>query len=219
MHSLIAEDRSDDALADAGMPVSPEDQARADFYALIARLLIAPPDAGLLAALAGADSLASQQADDAFDLAWEKLVAAAGVMDRYAVEAEFNQLFISIGTPKINPYASLYLAGFLNEKPLAALRAELAQLGLARAAGVGETEDHLAALCEIMRLLITGGPFGPPASLQRQKLFFEKNIVPWASRCLADIRNDADANFYRQVAGFADAFLAIEAQAFEMEEA
>lgn len=198
--------------------ISPEDQARADFYALIARLLWGAPDAALLRDLACADSLDSSMSDNPLDLAWEKLVLAAGVMDPDAVREEYDSLFVSIGTPPINPYASRYLTGFVNEKPLAELREELARLGLARAPGVGEFEDHLAALCETMRLLIAGAPGAARQPVARQRLFFDTHIAPWYERCLDDIRAAGGVNFYRRVADFTQAFLATEAQAFEMDE-
>lgn len=204
--------------ADALPALSEEDQARADLYALVARLLIAPPDAALLADLAGADAIYSEQADHPLDMAWEKLVLTARIMDQHAIREEFDQLFISIGNPQVNPYASLYLSGFMHEKPLAALRSELARLGLVRASGSVELEDHLAALCETMRILITGGG-GKQHSLGQQKLFYEKHIGSWVSRCLDDISKADGANFYRQVAELARVFFAIEAQAFEMDEA
>lgn len=200
-------------------PLTQEDQARADLYALIARLLLAMPDGGLLASLAAADSISSEQIDNPFDLAWEKLVLTANLMEADAVQHEFNALFISISVPKINPYGSLYLTGFINEKPLAVLRTELAQLGLARVAGTAEMEDHLGALCETMRVLISGGQGGKRHAVQRQKQFFETNIAPWCGRCLDDIGRADGANFYRAVADFAHAFFSIEMEAFEIEEA
>lgn len=199
------------------IPLQQEDQARADLYALVARLLLAAPDAGLLAGLACADSISSQNARSPLDRAWEKLVLAAGIMETDAIEDEYAALFISVAVPKINPYASLYLTGFINEKPLAGLRTELARLELARAPGVGELEDHLGALCETMRMLITGGQGGRRQPLERQQQFFEAHIAPWFSRCLDDIRAAEGANFYRLVADFALAFLEIEAEAFEIE--
>ncbi len=65
MQSRLAESGSpaSPGLSHASLPGAilsspmPEEQARADLYALIARLLIAAPDAGLLATLAAADSL------------------------------------------------------------------------------------------------------------------------------------------------------------------
>jgi TorA maturation chaperone TorD len=205
-------------IAAVSLPLSPEEQARADMYALIARLFFAPPDAALLADLANADSLVSQKTDNPLDIAWEKLILTAGIMDVYALEDEFNGLFISTGSPQVDPYASLYLSGFMNEKPLAALRGELAQLGIARVPGVAEMEDHIAALCETMRLLITGEQGVARQSIQRQRMFFEKNLAPWYERCLDDIRAARGANFYRQVADFTQAFFSIESEAFEMEE-
>ncbi|WP_019142649.1 TorD/DmsD family molecular chaperone [Noviherbaspirillum massiliense] len=200
-------------------PLAPEEQARADLYALIASLLLTPPDAQLLASLAQADSLSSQQSDNPLDLAWEKLVAAAAVVDEYAVREEFDALFVSVSKPQVNPYASLYLAGFMMEKPLAELRDDLAKLGLRRREGVRELEDHLAALCETMRVLITGGQAGDRQTLECQKAFFEKHIAPWYERCLHDIRSAGGANFYLHVASLIQAFFEIELQAFDIEEA
>jgi TorA maturation chaperone TorD len=221
MQSNSAEDINDRLCAVAAVPLylSQEDQARADLYALIARLLIAAPDDGLLASLANADSISSQQVDHPLDLSWEKLALTASILDPYAIQAEFNELFISIGTPKINPYASLYLSGFMNEKPLAALRAELAQMGLTRVAGAGELEDHLGALCETMRILITGMSGAKRQPIKLQKAFFGKYIAPWYELCLTDIRQAQGVNFYRCVADFIQAFFDIELQAFDMEAA
>jgi TorA maturation chaperone TorD len=198
--------------------VAPEDQARADWYALIARFLFAAPDEDLLRSLAQADSLDAQSADNALDIAWEKLVAATSLMEADAVRDEYSALFISVGTPQVNPYASVYLAGFMMEKPLASLRSDLATLGLARAGGATELEDHLGALCETMRLLIAGAPGWAPRSLQEQRDFFMKHIVPWYARCLDDIRRAEGANFYHKVADLAQAFFEIEYQAFELED-
>jgi TorA maturation chaperone TorD len=194
-------------------PLSDEDQARADFYGLFAHLLLAPPDAGLLAALAAAEPIAAV-GEFALEDAWLKLTQAAAVVDAGAAADEFAAMFISTGTPPLNPYGSFYLTGHLNDAPLAGLRHDLARLGLARASGVGETEDHLGALCETMRVLIQGGPGMPARGLAAQKALFEAHIRPWYAACLADIAHSADANFYRVVAGVIDAFLSIEAQAF-----
>ena len=194
-------------------PLADEDQARADFYALFARLLLAPPDAALLAALAAAEPIAAA-GEFALEDAWLKLTQAATVVDASAAADEFAAMFISTGTPPLNPYGSFYVTGHLNDAPLADLRHDLARLRLARAPGVGEFEDHLGALCETMRVLIQGGPGMPARGLAVQKAFFEAHVRPWYAACLADIANSPDANFYRVVAGVVDAFLSIEAQAF-----
>lgn len=196
------------------MPLSGEDQARADLYALLARLLLAAPDAGLLDALSTADPIVSAGQEPALEQAWEALTLASGVMDPDAVHEEFDALFVSIGTPPVNPYGSRYLSGYMNDTPLAELRGDLARFGIRRMRGVGEFEDHLGALCETMRVLITGAPGIARQPVERQQAFFEARIAPWYARCVADIAGAEGANYYRLVARLAGAFLDIEAQAF-----
>ena len=204
------------------LPLSAEDQARADLYALAARLLLAPPDAALLAGLAHADPIKAGGGDHQLADAWEKLGLASSVMDADAVAEEFDTLFVSSGTPAVNPYGSLYLSGFMHDTPLAELRADLNAFGIGRVRGVAESEDHLGALCETMRVLIAGGSAGGLAirrqPLGRQKAFFEARIAPWYGRCLDDMAKAEGANFYRLVAAFVAALLTIEAEAFAVED-
>lgn len=202
----------------APLPLSGEDQARADLYALLASLLLVAPGPALLDDLAAADPICGGEGGHPLEDAWHKLTIAAAITEADAVAGEFAELFISIGTPRQNPYESRYLSGFLNDIPLSVLRDDLAQLRLARASGAGDFEDHLGALCETMRVLIAGGPGLERQPLAIQKWFFERHIAPWSARCLADIANDPQASFYRLVAGFAQAFFAIEAEAFAFEE-
>lgn len=211
-------DHSNWSAAVAPLPLSGEEQARADLYALLARLLLAPPDGALLAALGAADPICAGPDGRALEQAWEKLILAAAVTDPAAVADEFDSLFVSTGTPPLNPYGSLYLSGNMNDAPLAALRADLARLGLSRTPGSGEFEDHLGALCETMRVLVAGAPGSARRNAAEQKRLFERHIAPWYARCLADIASAEGASFYRLVAGFALAFLAIEAEAFAFEE-
>ncbi|MBK4735638.1 TorD/DmsD family molecular chaperone [Noviherbaspirillum pedocola] len=199
----------------ATVPLDAEDQARADLYGLIGSFLLGPPDVGLLAVLARADPLSvDPHAAPAspLDRAWENLRIAATVMDERALKDEYAALFISTGTPLLNPYESLYIAGHMMEKPLAKLRDELRALGLARRAGAFELEDHLGSLCETMRILITEA-----RPLELQHAFFEHHIASWYARFLRDMRSAPGANFTRHLADFADAFFAIEAEAFGME--
>lgn len=203
--------------ATAPLPLPGEDQARADLYALLARSLLAPPDDNLLAAIAAADPICAE-GDRTLEEAWQKLSLAAAVTDAQAVADEFSALFVGIGTPLLNPYGSLYTSGYMNDTPLAGLRADLARLRLGRASQSFEFEDHLGALCETMRVLVAGGPGLPHQPVPEQKQFFERHIAPWYGRCLADIAGAEGASFYRLVAGFALAFLAIEAEAFAFEE-
>ncbi len=112
------------------------------------------------------------------------------------------------------PYASYYLTGFLNERPLARVREDLAALGLARVEGMSEPEDHLAFLLEIMAGL-AAGRFGAEEGAQRR--FFDRHLAPWAPRLFADLEQAKAARFYRAVGGLGRVFLDVEAEAFRME--
>ena len=206
------------AFSPVSMPPGAEDQARADLYALLSRLLLAAPDAALLDALASSDPILAEGGDPALEHAWDQLTMASGVMDAELVHEEFASLFISVGTPPVDPYGSRYLAGYMNDTPLAHLREDLARLGVARIQGRGEFEDHLGALCETMRVLVAGAPGIRRQPLEVQRQFFSAHIGSWCARALDDIANAEGANYYRLVARFAQAFLAIETEAFAVGE-
>ncbi|MES2760297.1 MAG: molecular chaperone TorD family protein [Pseudomonadota bacterium] len=195
------------------LPLPQEEQARADMYGLVARLLLAPPDDALLDSLAGADAILASDSEQPLERAWYELSLVARLIPFELVRAEFNELFVSTSIPRVSPYGSLYLAGFLHEKPLAALRTDLARLGLGRRNGAAETEDHLGALCETMRRLIVGGH-----SVSRQQEFFEMHIAPWTAACLDHLRQADGAQFYQRVADLAGAFFDIEREAFQVAE-
>lgn len=197
-------------------PLTAEESSRADLYALCASLLLDSPDVALLTSLgAAAPDFASPLGNPLYDVLG-KLAIAACVTPPDVVRDEFNALFISTGTPTINPYASVYLTGFMNDKPLAGLRGDLAKLGLARVAGRGEAEDHLGVLCETMRVLIGSEQVGQ--TLPRQRQFFFRHIHPWHALCLSQIRQAAGATFYGCAAEFIHTFLDIEAQAFNIDQ-
>ena len=205
--------RADTTFVAVGMPLPQEDQARANIYGLLARLLLSPPDAGLLGDLAASAALESSDANQPLDLAWDKLSLTARLLPVDHVIDEFNDLFISTAAPKISPHGSIYLAGFLHEKPLVLLRADLARMGLGRRAGVRETEDHLGALCETMRQLIVR-----KRAIDEQQQFFVTHIASWYPACLEHLRRAEGAQFYARVADLADAFFSLEQQAFQVAE-
>jgi len=130
-------------------------------------------------------------------------------------EREFNALFIGLGRGELLPYASYYLTGFLNEKPLASLRRDMAARGLTRAPGVFEPEDNIASLMEIMASLITGR-HGTPAPLADQKTFFNKHIGPWAGHFFSDLEAARNSVLYAPVGAVGRVFLEIESEAFRM---
>ena len=195
---------------------SDEDRARAEHYALIARLFHATPDAALLGVLAQAgQTLGGSEGD--LPRAWAALGAAAQAMPLTAVADEFDALFVSVGKPEVMANASWYLTGFLQEEPLAELRDDLAALGLGRRPGVTETEDHIAALAEVMRHLVLTGP--DDAGLARQQRFFGRHIAPWYAQFAGALGVVPKADFYAKVAALLAAFMDIERQAFDMMEA
>lgn len=194
--------------------VSPEDHGRANFYALISRLFAAAPDQALLAAIAGSPPLATDDNGAALPLAWSKLIAASTAMDEDAASEEFETLFVGVGKAPVNLHASHHLTGFMMEQPLADVRGALATLGFARVETQTMVEDHLAALTEVMRLLIVGGDGVPPSSLSAQRQFFAAHVEPWFELCCAAITKFPLANFYAVVAQFTCSFLQVERDAF-----
>ena len=200
---------------DSPRRVEPEDQVRADFYALLATLFYRAPDADLLRAMTMAAAPEGEEADD-LTKAWSALAAASGAVDSDAVDEEYAAVFVGVGRPPVMLFGSFYLSGFMNEKPLAELRSDLAALGFARSPAVTEPEDHLAALCDVMRAMILGDIAEAPASIERQRAFFVKHMQPWVTQCCGAITQNENSNYYRRVAAFALAFFEIEIQAFAM---
>jgi TorA maturation chaperone TorD len=190
--------------------ISEEDQLRAGWYALLAQLLSREPNDRLVAMLRG---LEGDQSDLGQGI--KALAAAARGTTVEAARQEYFDLFIGLGQGELLPYGSYYLAGFLHEKPLALLRRDMARLQIARADDVSEPEDHIAALCEMMAGLITGG-FGKPAELSVQREFFDTHIGCWAPRFFEDLQAAQAAVLYMPVGTIGRQFLAIESQAFDM---
>lgn len=197
---------------DAPRLIEPEDQARADFYALLASLFYRAPDATLLQAIAIAEPPSGVLA-----AAWQKLADASNVVPEDAVQEEYAALFVGVGKPPVMLYGSFYMAGFMMEKPLAALRQELAELGFVRADSVREPEDHVAAICDVMRAMILGDLENKPHSVETQRQFFLTHVKPWIFDCFAAISAYHQANYYKHVAGFATGFFQVEFEAFEIE--
>jgi TorA maturation chaperone TorD len=197
-----------------GAYVSPEDQGRANFYALISRLFADAPDAALLRAIGGSPPLGTDDDGAPLPMAWSQLIAACSVMDEDAARDEYQALFIGVGKAPVNLHASHHLTGFMMEQPLADVRTSLATLGFARLEAQTVVEDHLAALTEVMRLLIVGGNGVEAADLQTQRQFFEAHIAPWFEICCAAIPKSSLANFYAVVAKFALCFLLVERESF-----
>ena len=142
-----------------------------------------------------------------------RLAEAAANADAAGVEREYFDLFIGIGRGELLPYGSYYLSGFLQERPLARLRDDLAAIGVERSEGVVEPEDHAGILCEIMAGLASGTLPAPAGS---DRMIFDKYMAPWIGRFFADLERAKAANFYRQLGSLGRIFMDIEAEAFDL---
>ena len=191
-----------------------EETARAEVYGLLAQLFYAVPPADLLDALRVA--VTEAPAAGAFlQEPWQQLVGVARELPDTAIQAEYQALFEGVGKPEVYLFGSHYLSGFLNEKPLAKLRTDLAGLGLARDEAMSETEDHIAYLCEVMRYLIAGDDVAV-CNLTAQRDFFATHLQPWILQLCDALGAHPQARFYAAVAQFTRAFVSVEAQGFDM---
>ena len=140
-------------LAEQGhdVAVAEEDALRAGVYDLLAALLARPPKRELIDRVAALEGESGE-----IGRAVNALARVARATTEQAAEREFFDLFIGVGRGELLPYASYYMTGFLNEKPLALLRNEMARRGIRRAPNVFEPEDNIASLCEMMAGMITG---------------------------------------------------------------
>jgi TorA maturation chaperone TorD len=179
-------------------------------------LLATAPDAETLSALA-----ALKGDDTALGQAYAVLARTAATADVADVEREFFEVFIGVGRGELLPYASFYLTGFLNERPLAYLRRDLAAMGVARADGRHEPEDHIATMAEIMAGLAAGefdaSVLGCGAAGEAG--FFARHLQPWAAQFFDDLAVAPSARFYRAVAEIGRIFTDIETRAFALEAA
>jgi TorA maturation chaperone TorD len=191
-----------------------EELARAELYGLLARLWIAPPDAELLTQFRVAVTEAPQPGGF-LEAPWQSLVAAMRTATPEAAAVEYDALFGGVGKPEVLLYGSYYLAGFLNERPLAVLRSDLAALGLERDESRGETEDHVACVFEVMRYLIAGDDVAT-SNLEQQRRFFRQHLQPWVDRLADAVEAQPRAQLWREVAAFTRAFVQVETQAFDM---
>ena len=193
--------------------ILPEDSLRADMYEFLASLLRGEPGDDLIGHVSGLQGDSS-----AIGSASSVLATLATKIANDEIRDEYLRLFIGVGRGELLPYASYYLTGFLNDKPLAKLRNEMQAMGIERAEGVKDPEDHIASLFDIMAGLIRGS-FGAPNDLAAQAAFFKTHIDPWAPLLMQDIEAAKSAIFYAPVGTIGRAFLEIESEAFDMDEA
>ena len=214
--SEIAKDAmKESASTEVGDVGLPEDLARADLQGLIARFFQMPPDLELLEQIAA--TAEQQDAADEAPLAkvWMDVVEVAKNNPANAWHDEFDLNFISVGKPNIVLNGSFYMAGHLNEKPLVNIRRALQEFGLEAAEEVTETEDHISALCEVIRYLIAGDDV-EISNLTNQRVFFNEHIRPWYDELCDAIEGIPEMHLYHPVAALTREFPAIEGQGFDM---
>jgi len=215
MTELEKENSAESLSTEVGDIGLPEDLARSDLYGLIARFFHLPPDQELLDQIAA--TAEQQDTADEAPLAqfWMDVVEVAKNNPAKAWHDEFDLNFISVGRPNVVLNASFYLAGHLNERPLVNIRKALEEFGLESAQEVTETEDHISALCEVMRYLIAGDDV-EISNLTNQRVFFNEHIRPWYDELCDAIQAIPGMHLYHPVAALTREFLAIEGQSFDM---
>lgn len=190
--------------------VSGEDLLRAQVYGLVANFLSGAPSDDLLkigAGLSGDDTPLGKAVGT-----FAHLCARSDVD---TVSTEYHDLFIGVARGELLPYASYYLTGFLNEKPLAKLRNDMDALGVERDPNATEPEDHIASIFDIMAGLIDGR-FGHASTLGEQQKFYDAHVKPWASFFFRDLEGAKASVLYAGLGSIGRVFLDIEDTAFSM---
>ena len=184
------------------------DLARAQEYALLSSLLLHSPDAAFLARL-------SLLPGDRSELGQAHAALAQGASRTSAesVVREHFTLFSGLGRGELLPYASYYLTGFVQGRPLADVRQTFARLGIERTEGQSEPEDHAAVLLEVMAGLISGS-LGASEGADRE--FFAAHLGSWIARFFLDLERSSSAKFYASVGALGRTFIEIERRGFEL---
>lgn len=191
--------------------IDEEQQYRASAYGLLATLLQSSPDQNMLDRVSGLTQQRQGEGDGLL-IAMSTLGLSAKILTPSVIEDEFHELFIGLGKGEVVPYGSWYLTGFLMEKPLSDLRDDLGRLGYERSESSSEPEDHAAALCEVVSLMISEG-----VDISEQRKFFQSHMVSWLGRFFSDLSQAKSAIFYKALGRFGSAFMAFENEYFSMQ--
>ena len=190
---------------------------RANIYGLLATLLATPPDNATLKMLANIDRQSRDELDTPIENALHKLTEKAREMDGEVIREEYQTLFIGITRGEVVPYGSWYQTGFMMDKPLAELRSVLASLGYERREGVYESEDHVAALCDVMRGLITDTSEDLDTTLTKQRTIYNDHISTWITRFFKDLQAAEHASFYGTLAVLGETFMVLEKEYLKLD--
>lgn len=177
---------------------------RANLYTALGALLAAPATQEHIDAIQSLPEIESPETS--VEVAWAVLRAAAHQCTRQQIDDEYHELFIGVGRGIVVPYGSWHITGFLMEKPLGALRADLRRLGFERSEGVKESEDHIASLCQAMAEII----MAEEIDFETELAFFNEHIASWAEEFFVLVQEASPANFYRAVAQLGHSFIEVE---------
>jgi len=193
--------------------VSEDDVMRANFYGLLARVLSGPMDDETLEMMR---SLSEHDDDSPLGEAIASFGKLCLRTPKVKAEEEYGLLFHGIGAGgEVTPYSSYYITGLIYDKPLAALREDMARLGIEPAEDNDEPEDHIASLCEMMHGLLMG-KLGVGAGSGETKVFFDKHLASWAGKLFADLEGAKSAALYMPVGTIGRLFMDVEREAFSM---
>jgi TorA maturation chaperone TorD len=178
---------------------------RTDGYVVLSSLLGQPPSDDLRSILQNLqwDEAIPEQLNHALTA----LRQAGHDYSLAVIKEEFNKLFVGLGCGEMIPYASWYREKMIQSMPLVSLRSDLVRLGIVRQSDNHETEDHAAALCEVMAI-ISQEPNG--CSYGSQTDFFQQHIASWMGTFFRDLQSAKSAGFYRAVGLFGSSFLEFE---------
>ncbi len=190
--------------------IKEEDQLRADMYSFIANLIRSEPSVELI------ETIKNLKGDKSnIGSAIKLLSKFANSLHISEIQDEYVSLFLGVGRGELLPFASYYLTGFLNDKPLSKLRDDMNKIGVVRLKEVKEPEDHISSLFDIMSGLITG-KFGKQYTVSEQSDFFEKHLNTWVHLLMTDIESAKTAVFYAPLGSLGKEFINIEREAFRM---
>ncbi len=192
-----------------------DDQAqllRASVYELLGGLLAREPSEAIIQSLRDIGEIDASEGKVA--MGWQLMKQSAQKSDLQAIHEEYFSLLLGVGRGELVPFGSWYITGFLMEKPVAVLRSDLQALGIERQTGVVESEDHIAALCDAMALIIRHSEEIPLATQQQ---FFSDHLAPWVQQFFSDMQGARSAHFYRSVGFFGESFFEFEHQLLSMQ--
>ena len=193
--------------------IDDEDQTRSSVYAILASLFNDIPSQDVIDYLKHID-VSVDGAIGEVGQAWQQLRDAAVDCDAESLDDEYHALFVGVGRGEVMPYGSWQLTGFLMDKPLSDLRDDLRILGFEADKDRKEPEDHIAAICETMSILITSEDIEG----YQQRRFYMRHLHPWAEKFFIEVQQAKAANFYKSVGLLGQRFIQLENQYLNIQE-